>query len=131
MTNVENTSTDLPRLTDKPLCFGRTQFLREGVLGGSLFPQVEKAEHAHLSRTNLPLSTFEGGVKKSVPYKTKFLGPFYPLKRLWNHSLISILDCGFFSQAVIHTCNLAKPLGLLQSTCIHISSVCVVLPGIA
>lgn len=70
-TDVENTSTDLPRLTDKPLCFGRTQFLREGVLGGSFFPQVEKAAHAHLLRTNLPLSTFEGGVKKKKVFHIK------------------------------------------------------------
>lgn len=116
----------------KPLCFGRTQFLREGVLGGSLFPQVKKAEHAHLFRINLSLSTFEVGVKKKkcVPYKTKLLGPFYPLKRLLNHSLIFVLDCGVFHQAVIHTYNLAKSLGLLLSTCIHISTVCVVLSGI-
>lgn len=129
MTDVENTCTGLPWLTDNPLCLGRTQFLREGVLGGSLFQQVKKSRACSRILDKPIIKHFWSWSKKKVLHIKQSFGSLYPLKRLWNHSLIFVLDCGIFLQAVIHTYNLAKPLGLLLSTCIHVSTFCVVLPG--
>lgn len=64
-TDVENTRTDLPWRTDNPLRLGRTQFLREGVLGGSL-PASEKSSACSLILKKPTIKHFWSWSKKKV-----------------------------------------------------------------